>query len=185
MPSETALGAAEAALGPGSCRDSPGSCRGGPGSCRGGPRSCRGAGPGSCRGGPGSCRGALRAAEAALAGAAGAALGAAGALPGRPGSCRGGLGAAADSLVFWKVARKLRWVCKGIRTGSGLEARPQAAPDGAREAATPTANAAGLQPTQDDGAEAPGGRHGHAARSGPRFAPLGFLLLAGYESDSS
>jgi hypothetical protein len=43
------------------------------------------------------------------------------------------------------------------RTGSGLEARPQAAVDGAREAATPTANAAGLQPTQDDGAEAPSG----------------------------
>jgi hypothetical protein len=52
-------------------------------------------------------------------------------------------------------ARKLRWVCKGIRTGSGLEARPQAAADGSREAATPTANAAGLQPTQDDGAKTP------------------------------
>ena len=59
------------------------------------------------------------------------------------------------AYTFWKAARKLRWVCKGIRTGSGLEARPQAAADGAREAATPTANAAGLQPTQDDGAETP------------------------------
>jgi hypothetical protein len=49
----------------------------------------------------------------------------------------------------------VRWVCKGTRTGSGLEARPQAAADGAREAATSTANAAGLQPTQDDGAETP------------------------------
>jgi hypothetical protein len=59
------------------------------------------------------------------------------------------------AYTFWKAARKLRWVCKGIRTGSGLEARPQAAADGAREAATPTANAAGLQPTQDNGAETP------------------------------
>ena len=57
------------------------------------------------------------------------------------------------AYTFWKAARKLRWVCKGIRTGGGLEARPQAAAGGAREAATPTANAAGLQPTQDDGAE--------------------------------
>jgi hypothetical protein len=56
------------------------------------------------------------------------------------------------AYTFWKAARKLRWVCKGTRTGSGLEARPQAAADGAREAATPTANAAGLQPAQDGGA---------------------------------
>jgi hypothetical protein len=61
------------------------------------------------------------------------------------------------ACTFWKAARKLRWVCKVIRTGSGLEARPQAAADGAREAATPTANAAGLQPTQDDGAKTPSG----------------------------
>jgi hypothetical protein len=46
--------------------------------------------------------------------------------------------------TFWKAARKLRWVCKGIRTGGGLEARPQAAAGGAREAATPTANAAAM-----------------------------------------
>jgi hypothetical protein len=59
----------------------------------------------------------------------------------------------AAAYTFWKAARKLRCVCKGIRTGGGLEARPQAAAGGAREAATPTANAAGLQPAQDDGAK--------------------------------
>ena len=81
------------------------------------------------------------------------------------------------AYTFWKAARKLRWVCKGIRTGSGLEARLQAAADGAREAATPTANAAGLQPTQDDGAETPSGHQqpqapgATRALAGPAPAP--------------
>jgi hypothetical protein len=39
------------------------------------------------------------------------------------------------ACTFWKAASKLRWVCKGIRTGGRLEARPQAAAGGAPAAA--------------------------------------------------
>jgi hypothetical protein len=72
------------------------------------------------------------------------------------------------AYTFWKAARrharrKLRWVCKGTRKGSGPEARPQAAADGAREAATPTANAAGLQPAQHDGARTSSEHQQHQA----------------------
>jgi hypothetical protein len=68
------------------------------------------------------------------------------------------------AYAFWKAARKLRWVGKGIRAGGGPEARPQG---GAREAAAPTAEASGLQPARDDGANVPSGhqRPGAATRA--------------------
>jgi hypothetical protein len=37
--------------------------------------------------------------------------------------------------TFWKTARKLRWVCKRVRTGGGPETRPQVAAGVVRMAA--------------------------------------------------
>jgi hypothetical protein len=61
------------------------------------------------------------------------------------------------AYTFWKAARKLRWVGKGVRTGGGPETRPQVAAGVARVAAAPTAEVAGLQPARDDGTEAQSG----------------------------
>jgi hypothetical protein len=69
------------------------------------------------------------------------------------------------AYALWKAARKLRWVVgKGARTGGGPETRPQVAAGVARVAAAPTAGAAGLQPTRDDGAKARSGHQPPAAR---------------------
>jgi hypothetical protein len=57
----------------------------------------------------------------------------------------------AAHAAFWKTARELRWVCKGVWAGGGPETRPQVAAGVARVAAAPTAEVTGLQPARDDG----------------------------------